>query len=107
MQKLVCLFLQLAQSEAEHAGLRGAVVAAMRHIIGQQKALRHNIAQLSSVLAVGLLVPDGEDGTLSEDAKQERMFREQVALQLSRLAKVPPPDGGRRSPAGGPPRARA
>lgn len=45
--------LRLAQSEAEHAGLRGAVVAAMRHLIGQQKALRQSVANISGSLACG------------------------------------------------------
>ncbi len=45
--------VQLAESEAEHAGMRGAAVAAMRHLTAQQHSLRKNLDRLAPVLAAG------------------------------------------------------
>ena len=105
-EALVWCMAQLAQSEAEHAGLRGAVVAAMRHIIGQQKALRAGIAQLSGSLAHGPQLPPppasctcpGSGGCpcgspadrVLQLAQAEREFREAAAVELFRLSKAPP-----------------
>lgn len=45
--------MQLAESEAEHAGMRGAAVAAMRHLTAQQRSLREALERLAPVLAAG------------------------------------------------------
>ena len=73
--------MQLAESEAEHAGMRGAAVAALRHLTGQQQRLREAIGGLVPVLAAG-----DPSGTPQADLE----LRLTVAARLRQLSQPPP-----------------
>ncbi|CAL8468407.1 g7947 [Coccomyxa elongata] len=72
---------KLAESEAEHAGMRGAAVAALRHLTGQQRRLRE---------AIGGLVPVLAAGDPSEAPQADLELRLAVAARLRQLAQPPP-----------------
>lgn len=83
--RLLMLFalpcVQLAESEAEHAGMRGAAVAALRHLTSQQRRLRE---------AIGGLVPSLAAGDPSEAPPADLELRLAVAARLRQLAQPPP-----------------
>ncbi|KAK9915445.1 hypothetical protein WJX75_009249 [Coccomyxa subellipsoidea] len=75
----------LAESEAEHAGMRGAAVAAMRHLTAQQRSLREALERLAPVLAAG--DPNG-------CPEANTQLRLKVAARLRQLAQPPPQMAG-------------
>jgi hypothetical protein len=75
---LVCA--QLTESQAEQAGLRGAVVVTMRHLMSQQRAAREMMEHLADALAAGP-PPREAAGAAAAEPQQAGANAAVVALQ--------------------------
>lgn len=84
------LHVQLTEAQAEQAGLRGAVVVAMRHLMTQQRATREMMVHLANALTAGPSGECAEGGQLNSSCvAAHQALASAVAGHLHDLAAAP------------------